>query len=1214
MPDVRGQDIILTGKIIDATTSEPIPFCNILVRPINKGTFSNEEGEFLFKIDSLPVTLVVSNIAYKQKSVQVTGPGEVVLLLEPASTVLEEIVVKEKKMDRFAHDLVKKALEKTRRSSIISHYGKAFYRQKSKNDSSYVELMEIFYDVRFSSNGILDWEVQEGRYAQHDEQLLNRNFTLLSRIFPTMHPETNDLYLPLSDENHSIFDIYLADIIEVDGSKIGIVSFVPKKGIVKPCFSGDLYIDINTHDVLKIDGSFTNDDLPIIKFTEKKGDLENLVIKYETAFKRDSLGNLLLDYVKMNQQFDYYIDGIFRYPVHSQSFLTFYEYYKPLRKNKKLGGRLKYRNNDRDILDLVGYNPKFWQDNPVVKRTPVEDTVINSFEKDEAFGTIYLNSKEQIALSESEIGNELFLKDLLLKVKSYQYNSPVEKVYLQFDKPYYAAGQNMWFSAYVVDANGLYLKSMSRVLHVELIDPQGQIVESQKIKLLGGRGTGQLLIPNDVNSGTCFVRAYTQWMRNDERDFYFNKKINVYNPKEELLGDVKPPKLADPDKIDLQFFPEGGHAINGIPIQMAYKGVGTDGKGREVEGSIIDETGEVRAFFKSTYKGMGLFYFKPEKGHQYRAQLNGSGITYDLPEALDEGYTLMVRNSNQKSVKVRIQVSEGLENAPVYLIGQSRNNVYFRQKYSMESGMVSLEIPKNQLPSGIFTLTLFDIEKKPRAERVVFINREAEFNIDFQVEKTPLEKQDLVKLNILTQDEEGRPVPAGISLAVTDVNQVQRDENDGHILSQLLLESDLRGFIETPGYFFSDMTRTKNYSLDLIMMTHGWRKFRWLDVLKKGALDNHWAPEKGISLKGVVTDPLTNKPIMESGVILLSINEKSNFSVISKTDQFGIFNIKDLSFNVHDDLIFKVINEDGKVIPANVVWEQEKRPFVRFSGSPVSADKKIKKMLANELVRQQAGETVDAEYVLEEVTIEAGRLGGRDFGSPNAVVVRPEKTNGLYTNILQMIEQNVSGVRIFGYGVNSRISINGRGTPLIIVNGLELNSRTAGQPINTATNPTARRPNNTVGLLQGNNNSDVVINDLINWVQPDDVEKVEVLRHFNAAAYGAQGRNGVIIIHTKKGEANGRSKLPDRHAVYIQEKGFEPVKTFYQPKYEVDATAKSNVDHPPLIYWLPLIATDRNGKATVSFYLPKDTPIQMVAEGISDYGKPGMAFEVYRSK
>ena len=1208
---VRAQDVTLTGKVLDTSTDQPVPFCNILTSAVDKGTFTNEEGEFLIKVDSLPVNLIITNIAYKPKTVQVLAPGELVFRLEPAATVLEEIVVKDKKMDKFAIGLVKNALDRTMRSAVKHHFGKAFYRQKSRNDSNYVELMEIFYDVKFNSNGILDWEVQEGRYAQQEDQLLNRNFTLLSRIFPVIQPQTTDLYLPILKDAESIFEIYLADVIEADGHKIGIVSFTPKEGISRPCFSGNVYIDINTYDVMKIEGNFRDDNLPIIRLTDKKGRFQNLNIKYETAFKRDSLNNLLVDYVKFDQTFDYYIDGVFKYPVHSQSFLTFYEYYQPLRKNKKLGGRLRYKNNDRDILDIVGYDPRFWQDNPVVKRTPVEEAVINSFEKDEAFGTIFLNSLEQIALNETDIGNEPFLQDMLLKVKNYQYNSPVEKVYLHFDKPFYATGQQMWFAAYTVHANGLHLSRMNRVLHVDFLGPEGKFIENQKIELSGGLATGQISIPKTLTTGTYLIRAYTQWMRNHPREFYFNKKINIYNPRE-VLGDrpkTEKESTPPPEDIDLQFFPEGGHAVNGITSQIAFKAIGQDGKARNIEGTVVDETGRARAFFKSSYKGMGLFYLKPEKGHRYKALLKDTQITFDLPMPLDSGYTMMVRNNHPKSIKVRIQASPNLHKAPFYLIGQARNNIYFRQKYQMENGIVNVEIPKNQLPSGVFTITLFDFNKKPRAERVVFVNTESELNIDFQVKRSPVKGQEEVRMKILTKDEEGKPVRANVSLAVTDAGQLVRDKNQSHLLSQLLLESDLKGFIENPGYFFVEPNKSKRYSLDLVMLTHGWRKFPWLEVLKKGALSNYWGPEKGISIKGAVKNPNTKETMVDHEVALISINEKSNFSAFSRTDNFGIFSIDGLSFNVFDNLIFKVLDERGRVVPADVVWEQEKRPLSNFKGGKAYANKQIKSMLANELIRQQNDEGINAEYVLEEVTIEGRRINDQAHAMSNAFVITPEKVGNAYTDIFQMIAANVPDVMAGGIGTNTQLNISGRGTPLIIVNGLELNGRSGEGFASAATSPVGSRLNANAGVPDGDIDPRNNLNDLIGWIQPADVRKIEVLRQFNAAAYGPRGRNGVIIIHTQDDKTTQRPKLRDRNVVYIQEKGFEPVKTFYQPKYSDQENPKSPATPPPLIYWLPTITTAKNGTADVSFYLPTGTSMHVVVEGISIGGKPGTAFE-----
>ncbi|MFQ8806722.1 MAG: hypothetical protein ACLR8Y_18605 [Alistipes indistinctus] len=70
------------------------------------------------------------------------------------------------------------------------------------------------------------------------------------------------------------------------------------------------------------------------------------------------------------------------------------------------------------------------------------------------------------------------------------------------------------------------------------------------------------------------------------------------------------------------------------------------------------------------------------------------------------------------------------------------------------------------------------------------------------------------------------------AVAVTDRHAVQQNPDDGDIRLNLLLTSDLKGYIEEPGYYFYDRTLQKDHKLDLLMLTHGWTRFNISDLLK----------------------------------------------------------------------------------------------------------------------------------------------------------------------------------------------------------------------------------------------------------------------------------------------------------------------------------------------------------------------------------------------
>ena len=133
-----------------------------------------------------------------------------------------------------------------------------------------------------------------------------------------------------------------------------------------------------------------------------------------------------------------------------------------------MGGQFRKNKSDWQKLDEIGYNEKFWQDNPIIKRTPVEKEVIDSFEKNGAFGSIFLNSRNQIALMQSNLVNDPFIKELGKNVGLYNNYNPVEKVYLHIDKELFSSGEDVWYSSYVVLGSHHHFSTGSKVLYVGL--------------------------------------------------------------------------------------------------------------------------------------------------------------------------------------------------------------------------------------------------------------------------------------------------------------------------------------------------------------------------------------------------------------------------------------------------------------------------------------------------------------------------------------------------------------------------------------------------------------------------------------------------------------------------------------------------------------------------------------------------------------------------
>ena len=1198
----------ISGKIIDKETGEGIPYCSIATASSSAGTASNELGEFVLKIDSLPAKLVFSHISYGQQVVTVSKVSEMTVSLNPLVASLDEVVVIADKKDGVAKKLVKKAYEKTSNTSGKQHYGKAFYRQKSKNGDDYSEFSEIFYDLRYSSSGISDWNIVEGRYALREDAVYNRNYTLFSRILRPLQPNTEELIFPLHPSFEVYYDVKVIEIIQSGNSKIAVVQFKPKSTIKTPIFEGRVFINTGTHDILKIIGTIARDDLKLSKLNTNNGYWKNYNISYEITYKQHNTASLVLDYIKIDQEFDYFKDESLQYHTVTTSNLTFYEHYSPTSR-RRLGGQITRNQSDWDNLNEIGYNERFWANNPIIKRTPVEEEVISSFEKDNAFNSIFLNSAENIALLEANLAGDPFIKNFTSALNDYNNYNPMEKVFLHTDRDLFSAGEPIWFSAYAVIGPYHELTAASRVLHVDLIAPNNKIVLSQTHELVNGRSSGSIELPKNLYSGNYQLRAYTQWMRNFDTDFLFTKNLRILNSTGKTA-----PSSAKENKIDLQFFPEGGHAVAGIASKIAFKAIGSDGVYRKVTGKVLDSEGKPVAVLNTFDRGAGFFQLIPKKGVQYEAVLE-DGTRHPLPEILENGYTVSVNNLNEKSLKVIVQASPSLRDNAFYAIGHMRQRKYYQGKFEFgESQVLTFEIPKTNMPSGVLTLTIFDEFRKPRCERPMFVNNQEELVIATKIEKKKFEKREKIEMGITVTDTYGRPISTNLSMAITDVVQAQKDLGSANILSHLLLQSDIKGQITDPGLLFKDQKRTTLNQLDLVMLTHGWRKFPWQEVWNGANTKKDFSFSKGLRLAGTARSKYGNPlPNTTLNVIAKSGDQLGMYT--ATTIVGGKFSIPDFNFSDSTQIAIHAFDVKDRPVDVKITLDKNeivKPPSPQFKSPPFEQTEDTDNYLdiANSRKRFNSLYNLDEVTTLEEVVVTEKKTKKSRNATPSTYGQTPDAT--LYANDHLAIQTVLQLVGLFsGVSVNGNsVSIRNGGTPLWVLNGFPVyNENQSGDEATLAAGRSDNfAPGSSLSIEQATRPQPVP--GFIATMDTFTVERIEILKGPSAAIYGSRGANGVILIYTKKGEGTPPIISGDFTIM-----GHTAAREFYSPQYDLKIEAHEKPDYRATLYWNPSFNTDNNGKASIEFF-NSDTAksIQVAIEGISTLGVPGSYLETFTAK
>lgn len=379
-------------------------------------------------------------------------------------------------------------------------------------------------------------------------------------------------------------------------------------------------------------------------------------------------------------------------------------------------------------------------------------------------------------------------------------------------------------------------------------------------------------LPKDLNSNDGLVNVMLQ-----------------YNGQGESISRSIPIVL---NKMDVQFFPEGGDLVADLDQRIAFKALNEFGKPADVEGTIINSNGVIVSNFKSYHQGMGAFNFHPLKDEKYTAKItqpkNIKG-EFELPKALPNGNTLEVVNVDNEEMQVKVQTAE---NESLTLVLQAQGKLIHTVSTSAKAGAHLLKIPTQDAPMGVAQLTLFDRQERPHAERLVFLNKHKTLDIKITTNKNQYLPREKVRMNIEVKDENGKPVEGQFSVAVTDDKLLSyADDKQGRILAYMLLESDLKGEIEEPNFYFEPAEKhpkkDQAIALDYLMMTNGWRRFKWKNQSEPIA-GMIYQNEKA-SVGGIVYDA-AGMPVKDAIVKI----EGTDKTVI--TDAEGRFTFNQVSF------------------------------------------------------------------------------------------------------------------------------------------------------------------------------------------------------------------------------------------------------------------------------------------------------------------------------
>jgi hypothetical protein len=780
-----------------------------------------------------------------------------------------------------------------------------------------------------------------------------------------------------------------------------------------------------------------------------------------------------------------------------------------------------------------------------------------------------------------DVQAQLMTNRLEEKFNRFRVNNLQEKLYMHVDRNFYLAGEILWCKIYVVDATLHQPLDLSKVAYVEVLDENNNPVVQAKLALEQGKGNGSISIPSSIKSGNYKVRGYTSWMKNVGPDYFFEKIISVVNTQKsrEIIATNVASKTTAPE---ISFFPEGGNLVEGISSTMACKVTGNGGKGTGFKGNIIDENNRSVASFNALIFGMSHFIFKPEAGHTYKAIIetaNGS-YTKALPQVFSKGYVMSLTTDNRINLTIQSNIDEG---RTVYLLAHTRQSLKIAMQSVIENGRAVFSVDPAKIGEGISQFTLFNSDGKPLCERLYFSYPAQKLSIGVNGNLPVYGTRSKIDFELRPGVKNNTAPQTDLSVSVYRADQLQ-DMDEQDIQSFLWLSSDLKGHIESPSFYFNGSPMAKE-AMENLMLTQGWRRFKWDDVLQEKAPAAAFIAEhSGHIISGKVVSSVNGRPVRDVEAYLSIPGRNSNFRV-AESDSLGRirFDVQHMKGSV------EVIVQTDPLGMDTLTRVEINNPFSEQYSATTLPPFYLTAANENLLTDQSIGVQVQNAYAGTKLkTYFPNRDTMSLLFNPNAVYMMDDYVR--FTTMEEVLREYVGLMNVQNRGGkftfllledydiplgDMRMTHFFQTNPLVLVDGVPVFN----------------------------------MNKLISF----DPLKLRKLEAYNKHYFmGTPSYPGILSFTSYKGDFAGFELEP--RALVIDYDGLQLEREFYSPEYDGSDVNDHTPDFRTLLYWSHDVPTDSKGERRVHFYASdKKGNYVVIVQGLTATGQCGSAtfgFEV----
>ncbi|WP_114789149.1 hypothetical protein U0035_06175 [Niabella yanshanensis] len=743
-------------------------------------------------------------------------------------------------------------------------------------------------------------------------------------------------------------------------------------------------------------------------------------------------------------------------------------------------------------------------------------------------------------------------------LEGWHQSTPIEKVYLHMDRKDYFAGQTSWFKGYFI--SDFKPSARNSTLFVELINRAGAVISQKVLPVFNGITYGQIDIPDTLSTGTYQVRAYTPLMLNQEKVFLYNTPIRVH-------GRNNKPEVPSKNTHALAFFPEGGTLLAGVENKVAFKATSGEGLPENITASIVDNTGATVTQIESLHDGMGVFKLKPADGTTYQAVWNGKA--YPLPVASGKGIAIQVENTSS-TVNYSYTSSGDESFTPSYIIGQMQHEVMFKLPVNNnQPGTINT----SALHSGILQITFFNKDGMPLAERLVFVdNKEYIVNavLNPQQINTKVRGKNHYSIDF------NEPVNGNFSVSVTDDDYNEPGLRKENIISSLLLTSDIPGYVHHPAFYFSSAPQAKE-ALDLVMLTNGWRRFNWKELIGSKPPTPGYTDPGYISLSGQVNVRGSKKNFADRDLLVwVATSDSGRALELVKTDAEGRFKMDSVVFFDKAKILFSdVMGNKSKFLTVKLDTDSLYRTF-NLPALQMPPAINTGTSLLNNMQGAYSSYARGGGVLLDNVNIEGRRLTLEEL--------EKKYVSGLFSGNINARTINLTGQ--FVPQINIFEWLIGRVPSLVVqrnsqfFDGYQLYLRQ--QPVQLF-----------LDEMQMQDAS------LISTIPPNQIALIKIYPQF----IGARGNGAAIAIYTKRGE--DLNEEMEASGDIVDYDGYSIIKEFYSPDYSTPPDVDYR-DNRLTLAWQPevTVSSDKNASIPVQFYNTDRTKkFKVVAEGVTKEGK-----------